>query len=173
MPAPPLGSTGTTTHPGDRQTVPQPFRSPALSHSFCCLSWATCGSSRSRLRASPPRLNVAPMLFDEPKNCPGRRGIVGIEGHLVGIEGKLPVLNAERSVDIRGFFDAERKCPRGKQARSRSTNRRRAGSPPFKVLRKLSGLQASSHPRRGRKRSPATASSVLRDEKRCVPRENR
>ena len=47
------------------------------------------------------------MLFDEPKNCPGRRGIVGIEDHPVGIEGELPVLNAERSVDIQGFFDAE------------------------------------------------------------------
>ena len=45
--------------------------------------------------------------------------------------------------------------------------------PPSKVLRKISGLQASSHPRRGRERSPATVSSVLRDEKRCVPRENR
>ena len=108
MPAPPLGFTGTTTHPGDRQTAPQPSRSPVLSHSFCYLPRATRGSSRSRLRASPPRLNVAPMLFDEPKNCLGRRGIVGIEGQPVGIEGEPPVLNAERSVDIRGFFDAER-----------------------------------------------------------------
>ena len=112
------------------------------------------------------------MLFDEPKNCPGRRGIAGIEGHPVGIEGELPVLNAERSVDIRASL-MQKEVSTGEASTVSFDEQTTGRLPSFKVLRKISGLQASSHPRRGRKRFPATVSSVLRDEKRCVPRENR